>query len=363
MGKDMNLQPEQLGALFNMSRDPVLGIDAGRTVAFANPAAAQLGIQAGMDAGELLPEHILSDPGEQFIASFRQGNRRISVSVQRLDGLTLCVCALPAGPSPMTSHSRALQELTANLMTTRLALDALSCCIRPETDPALQDVTSTLYRQYYLLRRTCTHMRQADGVLLGELPFQPRVLDLGNVCRELCDTVGQLTEPMGVSVAFHADFSMALTLADRDLIEGMLANLLTNSLLHCKQGDVIRVELTRWDDRFIIAVNDPGTGIPPEKLTELFNGQPAGGESDASAGAGLGLLVARGAAERHGGSMILESRQGEGTSVRVSIPLKQSDSTTINTPMVRYRSDGMNMILTELAPLLDKKYFNRKMFD
>lgn len=359
----MSLQPEVLGSLFEMNRDPAIGIDDKHAVIFANPAAAQLGFSVGADAGELLPEHILSDPAEQFIATLRLCSRRANVSVRRLDGVTVCTFSLLNTEPPSPSQMRAFQDMSAQLMTVRMALDALSAHLGDDCDAVLQDLSSTLYKQYYLLRRGCQHLNQSASILRGELAFQPRPLDLGTLCRELCDTVGLLAESMDISVSFKADMGMHLTMADRELLEQMLAGLLSNSLGSCRKGDVIRVELTRQGERFIIAVSDTGQGISPERLAGLFNDALPGRDTDATAGAGMGLLIARGIAERHGGTLILESRPGEGTSVRVSIPYRRSESTTVNTPLARYRSDGMNTVLTELSPLLDKKLFTRKMFD
>ena len=360
----MSLHPEALGALFEMSRDPVLGIDARRTVVFANPAAVSLlGARAGDPAEGLVPEHILSDPAEQFIASTRIGERRANVSVHRLEGVTVCTYSLLRSDPPHAAQSRALQEMSSQLMTARLALDALAGRLHPEDDPVAQDASSTLYKQYYLLRRSCLHMTHAGSILSNDLPLCSHVVDLRTLCQELCDTVSVLAESLGVSVVFQADFSLHLTMADRDLLEEMLANLLANSLSHCRSGDVIRVELLRQGDRFILSVTDPGSGISPERMAGLFNDAADPALDDPTAGAGLGLLIARGIAERHDGAMILESRPGKGTSVRISIPCRQSDSTQMNCPLPGYRSDGMNIVLTELAPLLDKKVFTKRMFD
>ncbi len=364
MGKDMSLQPESLGALFDMSRDPVLGIDEGQTIVFANPKAASLlGARVGMAASDLLPEHILSDPAEQFIVTLRLGEKRANVSVQRLEGVTVCTYFLLQSDAVVPGSVRAMQAMSAQLMTARLAMDALTSHIKADSDPVLQDASAALYKQYYLMRRSCLHMGQAAGILQNELPFSPRVTDLGTVCRELCETVSVLSESMGVSVTFRADFSIYLTMADRDLIEEMLANLLSNSLRHCKAGDAVQVELTRQGDRFILSVSDNGSGISADRLAGVFTDTPSGEQTDPADGAGLGLFVARGIAERHGGNMILESRPGKGTCVRVSIPCKKSDTLQMKTPLAPYRTDGMNLVLTELADVLDKKYFTKKFFD
>ncbi len=358
----MSLLPEMLGSLFEMSREPVLGVDARRIVVFANPAAvALLGLRTGDDAARTLPEHILDDPAEQFIASHRVGGRSANVSVRRLEGITVCTWLLPRNDPPCSSHSKALEEMSSSLMAARMAFDALVRRTKAEDDKALGTTVQTLYREYYRLQRVCRHLKLTENILQDTLPLMSGVTDLGTLCRELCDTVGRFFEDRGVSVVFEADFGLHLTMADSSLLECMLANILANSLAHCESGDTVRVALTRQGDRFIIAVQDTGSGIPPEKLARIFSGAPASDGADP--GAGQGLLIARGIAERHGGAVILESRPGQGTSVRITIPYKQSDTLEMNSPPVRYRSDGMNTVLTEFSTLLDKKYYTRRMFD
>jgi signal transduction histidine kinase len=67
-------------------------------------------------------------------------------------------------------------------------------------------------------------------------------------------------------------------------------------------------------------VADNGEGITPEILGTVFSRFASDIPlSDAGGGAGLGLTIARGAAEKHGGALILESRPGEGTIVRATV--------------------------------------------
>lgn len=352
----MSLQPEMLGPLFEMSREPVLGLDAQKKVVFANPAAtALLGVRAGDSADDVLPEHILSDTAEQFIASHRIGERRANVSVRRVEGVSVCTWSLSQSEPSCPVQSKALEEMSSHLMAARMAIDAIVRRTRAEDDQALNGTVQLLYQEYYRLQRVCQHMKMTENILQDTLPLLSGVTDLGTLCRELCDTVGRLFEDRGIPVVFEADFGLHLTMADSSLLECMLANILANSLAHCKSGDEIRVALDHQGDRFIIAVRDNGSGIDPEQMARIFNGAPAG--------AGQGLLIARGIAERHGGALILESRPGQGTSVRISIPYRQSDTLQMNSPPVRYHSDGMSAVLTEFSELLDKKYYTRRMFD
>ena len=360
----MSLQIDDLRPLFELSRDPVLGIDSQGKIAFANPAAtALLGVQPEDSAERALPKDILNDPAAQFIASVRVGEQRASVSVNRLDGLTVCTYSLPQSKSIPRTQSSTLQTFAKSLMNLRMALDVLVSRTNAKQYPVIKEASQTLYREYHRLLRICQHMTYATDIEQGDLPHIAQVVDLKTLCQELCDTVGNLYKDHDISIQFTAEPALYLTMADSKMLEIMLANILTNSLAHCEAGDVIKMDLTRQDDRFIIALQDTGSGITPERVAGIFNDVSAPDPSDPTVGAGLGLYIARGIAERHGGHIIMESRPGSGTSIRVSIPYKQAETLLMKSPAVQYRSDGMNVVLTELSPILDKQYYCPKWFD
>lgn len=361
----MSLLPETIASLFDMSSDPVLGIDDQKNIAFINsPAATLLGAKVGESATGVIPGHVLNDPAERFIASLQVNGRRANASVVRMDNVAVCTIFLLETNMPAVNRSApALQEMSSRLMNVRLAMDALIKRTKAEDTPDLQELSQTLYREYFRLLRLCKHLKITAGILQNDLPLFSQVTDLGKLCREVCDSVSHFSERYGISTVFDADFGVHLTMADSGLLELMLLNILTNSITHAKPGDVIRVKLIPEDERFIISIQDPGIGISPDKMAAIFSGAAFEDMTDPTVGAGLGIFLARGIAECHGGHMIMESRPGRGASVRISIPVKQSEELKINSPVTRYRGDGMNNVLMELSVWLDKKYYTHKMFD
>lgn len=361
----MSLSPETIASLFDMSSDPVLGIDKQKNIAFINPpAAALLGARAGESADGIIPGHVLDASAERFITSMQVNGRRANASVVRMDGIAVCtVFLLEADMPAVRKSSPVLQEMSSRLMNVRMALDALVKRTKAEEQDDLKELSQTLYREYFRMQRLCKHLKIAAGIMQDDMPLFSQVTDLGKLCREVCDSVSYFSERYGISVLFDADFGVHLTMADSGLLELMVLNLLTNSILHAKRGDVLRVKLTQEDDRFIISIQDPGSGISPDRMAAIFSGAAVEDMSDSTVGAGLGVFLARGIAECHGGHMVMESRPDRGTSVRISIPIRQSEELKINTPVTRYRSDGMNNVLMELSVWLDKKYYTHKMFD
>jgi signal transduction histidine kinase len=115
--------------------------------------------------------------------------------------------------------------------------------------------------------------------------------------------------------------AVALIEGDPERIRQVLENLLSNARKHSPKGAeiVVEVDLEQRDNGVwaVVTVRDSGPGIPPEMLPRLFTRFVRGDESQ---GLGLGLFLARGIAEAHGGTLTVDSRPGQGTAFRLALP-------------------------------------------
>lgn len=357
----MSLDISALASLFELSRDAVTGIENG-VVRFANPAARELlGVREGDSAGQYFPEDVLRSDAERFIASCVIGGRSASVSVTRQDGLTLCV--LPREERSADNLAGcAAAELGALLMTERMALDRMIDLCGAETGGETGKYASILYRSHYRVKRLQEHLAMASLLRKRELPCSRQLLALDEVAAGVCSTTRALAADSGAEVRFEADEVFPI-LGDRRLLEVLLFNLLSNSLLHARSGGTVRVSLTRQGRRCVLAVDDDGEGIPAERLAELLPENAAPDMADPAAGVGLGLPLVRGIAELHGGAVLLESRESVGTRIRVSFPLlPPEESMKLKEPEL-LRPDGADLALTELSVALDRSVYTRRMFD
>jgi signal transduction histidine kinase len=105
----------------------------------------------------------------------------------------------------------------------------------------------------------------------------------------------------------------------------VLDNLLSNAIKYTPAGGSVHVEVSGQDRLARIEVTDNGIGVAQEELGQLFSRfyRAASATRRAIPGTGLGLVIARAIVEEHGGTISLESREGEGTSVTVTLPLRQ----------------------------------------
>lgn len=360
----MSLESQALRSLFEMSRDAVLGIE-NEKILFLNPAAVSLlGAAPGEDAAKYVPDYILADPADRFIASIRLGSRAGHVAVTRSGGFSLlCFTITPEENLSTPLLNRAMRDFSDALMSARLAIDILVKKTGAEEDPGLLGYSAALYRDYYRMKRLCEHITTADALERETLLFKPELTFLDRLFHELCSTVDHFAPALNITLEFQVEDADYATMADPALLESMLLNLLSNSIAHTSPGSRIRISLSRRRERFILAVNDQGSGISPESMSPILDGTTPLNTTDVTAGAGLGLGISRGIAELHGGALIMESRPGEGTKLRISLPVVPPSGDLLRSPAVPYRNDGMDRVLTEFSVILDKKFYNKTMFD
>jgi len=103
-------------------------------------------------------------------------------------------------------------------------------------------------------------------------------------------------------------------------VERVLMNLLTNALRHTPSDGVVAVRVEPLASEVRVAVEDTGEGLDAEARERMFERFWRGDQSRSSRGAGLGLAIARGLVEAHGGRIWAEDREGGGARVCFTLP-------------------------------------------
>lgn len=359
----MIMLAESLGALFELSRDAVIGITDNK-ICFSNPAAEKLfALHAGDEAAAHFPPELFDVSGGAA-ASLTVNGRRAEVSIRRSEALwLLCLHPQEEPNDEPGAGLRMARGFSDSLMTLRMALDALLKRCRTVDDARTADYAAILYHEYFRMRRLCSHLSAAENIAQGTLPCSLATIDLEKTISELVDSVSRVAEPLGVDIRLKCESGDYITEADGALLETMLLNFLSNSLQRCDQGGCIRVGLRRSGANALLSVDDNGSGMSSDTLAGALHGQFPFDPSDPHSGAGLGLTLARGIAEKHGGTLLIESSEGHGCRVRVSLPLRKPADTLLHHAAPAYEVKDMNGILTELSVVLPSQIYREKFFD
>jgi len=122
-----------------------------------------------------------------------------------------------------------------------------------------------------------------------------------------------------VRLASEVDEAITATFAP-EKVERVLMNLLTNALRHTPNDGAVAVRVEPLPGEVRVAVEDTGDGLDAEARARMFERFWRGDRSRSSRGAGLGLAIARGLVEAHGGRIWAEDRDGGGARVCFTLP-------------------------------------------
>jgi len=206
-----------------------------------------------------------------------------------------------------------VHEIKNPLSTLRINLTLL----KEDLQTALPEDLA-LHRRMEVLEK---EVRRLDAVL-NEFLRYAGVRRLDRQRHDLKDVVADIVEFIGPGfrrdgVLLEADVPALEVEVDEQLFKRALFNLLLNAQQAISGRGTVRVEGGRTGGRAWIEVCDDGDGIPDDCLEKVFDVY----YSRSKEGSGLGLPTARRILEEHGGSLQLTSRVGEGTRVRLEVPL------------------------------------------
>jgi PAS domain S-box-containing protein len=149
--------------------------------------------------------------------------------------------------------------------------------------------------------------------------------DVGDVIDEAMNAIRSRAESQGLTLATEIPNDMPPISVDRERIVRVLGNLLGNAVKFTRHGGRVCVLAHPAGDFVQLSVADTGDGIPSEHLERIFE-RYWQAERGSRGGVGLGLAIVRGIIEAHGGAVGVESRVGEGSTFRFTIPVMPDSS-------------------------------------
>ena len=213
--------------------------------------------------------------------------------------------------------SAASHELRAPLTVIQANLDLLRTAPMPQAERvvALDEASSEAHRMARLVADLLALARADAGA-----PIRHDAVELDRLVLDVLGEARHLARGQRLQVI---KVEPTLVRGDQDRLRQLFLNLVENSLKYTSTTGHVSVSISREGTNATVVIRDDGVGIGAADLPHVFDrfyrADPA--RSRDPGGSGLGLSIAQWVASEHGGSLELESRLGEGTSVTVRLPI------------------------------------------
>lgn len=161
----------------------------------------------------------------------------------------------------------------------------------------------------------------------GKLPLDNRLVELDTLVLEALNQMSVLArDKMQLRLG---EIDQVLVCGDQDRLKQVLVNLLGNAINYTPRGGVVTIGLGKSANQAKLTIHDTGPGIPVEDLPHVFErfyrGEKSRTRSRDGKGFGLGLSIAYWIIRNHGGRIDVDSKEGQGTTFCVWLPLAEDD--------------------------------------
>lgn len=334
----------RLRAIFAALREPIITSSPGGHITGFNTAAAALfgdpGRLHGSTLQELLPFLALLSP-EGGLATRWQG--RIAGASGRALDLEVSRTSLAEGQLPaidvyvlhdVSRHAElsrfreqllynVAHELRGPLAVLENALEILAAEYGELSAREFDQLISSSRRTAARLRTLMEDLLSAGSIQSGRFQVRLRPTALGLIVDDALDIVQAMIAGRGQRVEHRMQEEALHVLADERYLRQVLSNLLANASKYSPDDTVLWVQAERVDGQVRVTVRDSGPGIPTDQRAGLFERFYRARAGHEEPGIGLGLAIAKGIVEAHGGSIGVESELGAGTSVWFTLSAAQ----------------------------------------
>jgi signal transduction histidine kinase len=169
------------------------------------------------------------------------------------------------------------------------------------------------------MNRLIQDLLEVSRVVGGKLPLAVQEEEVRLLMTEASAMLRPLAESRGIAFHVRADGDLLRMRMDGARVMQVISNLVGNAVKFTPRGGSVTLA-AEWRDRVLhVSVADTGAGIPPEQLPHVFGRFWQADDAD-QRGVGLGLAIARGIVEAHGGRIWVQSEPGEGSTFHFTLP-------------------------------------------
>ena len=222
--------------------------------------------------------------------------------------------------------TRLFTNITHEFRTPLTIIQGMAGLIRENPGDWLEEGTEKIRQNGQQLLTLVNQMLDLSKLDAGAMPLHTYQQDIIAQLRYLSDSFQSFGHLRNVELRFETDTTHFLMDYDADKLMQVMVNLLSNAMKYSGNGGRVIFSTYRSSGKGqnrVIAVTDNGPGIPPEQLEHIFDRfyRIEGTEVPVEQGTGLGLSLSSELVKLMNGSISVESKPGEGTTFRVSLPV------------------------------------------
>ncbi|QIK77032.1 ATP-binding protein [Nocardioides piscis] len=246
----------------------------------------------------------------------RQAEEKVAAEIRALD----------------TARSDFVSNVSHELRTPLTTLSAIVEMVEDEFDGKL---SAAHQRMLESTQRNVARLRTLIEDLLTlaqaeQLTPGLREVDLCRLVRDVVDDLRLNARRRAIRVTVTAPSEPVLVLAEPGQLQRVFVNVVSNAVKFSNDGDVVAVIVDQHADEVDVRVVDHGIGIPAADLTNIGGRffRASNAVAGQIPGTGLGLRIVQTIVNNHGGSLSLDSVEGEGTTTTVTLPVVEPDPDT-----------------------------------
>lgn len=271
-----------------------------------------------------------------------QDSGQWGATVMRLEGWDIFALDPPDEAQQLQVLELAAQQLRSALGNVMVAAQQLP----PQKDYPQQ---TRLIRGLHQLLRLVGNMSDAGR---APSPSRQELTELPSLFAEIMEKAAPLLAQSGHTLHYTGLSQELIALADRDLLERAVLNILSNAAKFTPPQGTVTAALTRQGKLLLLSIEDSGPGIDPQIQFSMFSRYlRSPGIEESSSGLGLGMVLVRHAALSHGGTVLVDSPKG--ARITLTLALRQHNGTTLRSPILQPDyAGGWDHALLELADCL-----------
>lgn len=211
-------------------------------------------------------------------------------------------------------------DLRHPLNAIALSAAAMMKILPPDDEPTRQ--LAIMRRSAMSMDRLIRDLLDVTRIEAGTFAIRRTRFHLAPLLDETCEQFEVAAREHEITLSRDVAPDVPVMVGDRDRLGQVLSNLVSNALKFTPPQGRVSVRAGVHHDNIQVSVQDTGPGVHPDSLPHIFD-RFWQADRTSSAGAGLGLQIAKGIVEAHGGSIWAESELGRGTTFHFTVPVRR----------------------------------------